>query len=230
MKSGLTLTLFILLIFSQVSAQIDAQTAGSHVILKYSPLPMFDVDNTFQLGVEVPLGNSGFSLQQDLGYGHSKFNIWYQEDSSPPNKDIYKSRTQLRYYFYERRRTKAYVAGEYLFKKVVYRENQWVGMDCSGFGGCGYFENRDVKIGRIVGAGHIRAGWQIYFANRMTLDFFGGFGMRRIKVNTLSSGLENASVRNPESFWFNAANGADDFIPSLVLGVHFGLILGKLEN
>jgi hypothetical protein len=219
-----------LLVCSEGFAQFDGYSATNHVVVKYSPLPMFDFDNTIQFGVEVPLGNSGWSVQQDLGYGHSKFNIWYYDNANPPNKATYKSRTHFRWYYYTKRRVRAYVGGEYLFKKVIYRDNQWVGMDCSGFGGCGYFENKNVKIGRAVSAGHIRGGWQFYFSNRMTLDLFTGFGMRLIKVKSLTPGLTNANFSAPDEFWVNNSVGSEDLVPSVVLGVHFGIMLGKFRE
>jgi hypothetical protein len=215
---------------SEVFAQVDAANAANHVIIKYSPLPMFDSDNTIQFGVEVPLGKSGISLQEDLGYGHSKFNLWYQETNHVPNKATYKSRTHIRYYYFDRRRVRGYVGAEFLYKKVVYSENQWVGMECSGFGGCNFFENKDVKVARVAIAGHARLGWQLYFPSRLTLDFFTGIGMRSINVRTLTPGLENAQVTSPEEIWVSNTPGSHYVVPSLVLGVHLGIVLGKIQH
>ncbi|WP_157488129.1 DUF3575 domain-containing protein [Dyadobacter crusticola] len=227
----ITCTVLLLLLgFSFSWAQIDAYNAAKHVIIKYSPAAMFDSDNTIQFGVEVPLGKSGISLQQDLGYGHSGFNLWYHDITNAPNKSTYKSRTHLRYYYFSKSRVRGYFAGEFLYKKVLYRDNQWVGMDCSSFGDCNYFENKDVTIGRIAAAGHARMGWQFYFPSRMTLDLFTGFGMRDIKVKALSPGLETARVRAPREIWSETTPGTHYVMPSLVLGFHLGVVLGKIRQ
>ncbi|CAG5074556.1 hypothetical protein DYBT9623_05243 [Dyadobacter sp. CECT 9623] len=230
MRNNYLLVLAFCLILTRVSAQVDAQTASDHVIIKYSPLPMFDFDNTIQVGVEIPLGKSGVTLQQDLGFGRSTFSAWYTESTNVPDKTTYKSRTTLRYYYFTKRRVRGYFGGEFMFKQVVYRQNQWVGMDCSGFGGCGYFENKDVRIARVVGAGHGKIGWQFYFPSRLTMDLFAGMGMRSIKVRTLTPGLNDAFVRGPDEFWASSTPGTRDFVPSLVLGFHLGIVLGKFED
>ncbi|KAA0988716.1 hypothetical protein [Dyadobacter aurulentus] len=230
MKNALLYVLIFCLIHAGASGQVDAETAADHVIIKYSPLPMFDFDNTIQFGVEIPFGQSGVTLQQDLGYGRSTFNAWYTEQTNVPDKSTYKSRTTLRYYYFGKRRVRGYVAGEFMFKQVVYRENQWVGMDCSGFGGCGYFENKDIRIARIVGAGHAKMGWQFYFPSRLTMDLFAGLGMRSIKVRTLTPGLDNALIRGPDEFWAESTPGTREIVPSLVLGFHLGFVLGKFED
>lgn len=215
---------------SKVLAQIDVEKAKNHVIVKFSPLPLFDADNTVQFGVEVPLGKSGWSLQEDLGYGQSSFGIWYTDEVNPPNKEIFKSRTQLRYYYFDGRRVRGYVGGEFLYKKVVYRDNQWVGMDCNEFGRCGFFENRDIKIGRFVAAGHARMGWQFYLGSRIALDLFTGFGMRHIGVRAITPSLENVRYSKPREMWSNTSPGTGEMVPSLVLGFHFGLVLGKFSD
>ncbi|NIJ54995.1 DUF3575 domain-containing protein [Dyadobacter arcticus] len=230
MRLLLILGVWLALGSTNLQAQIDAFNAKSHVIIKYSPLPMFDLDNTIQFGVEVPLGKSGLTIQEDLGYGHSSFSMWYRETSDVPNKATFKSRTQLRYYYFDRRRVRGYVGGEFLYKKVVYRENEWVGMDCSGFGGCNYFEEKKYKVGRFIGAGHARLGWQFYFPSRMTMDLFTGLGWRKISVRTITPGLENTNITIPDEFWTNANPNTKDFVPSLVLGFHLGIVLGKFDN
>ncbi|MEO6286539.1 MAG: hypothetical protein ABIN80_04560 [Dyadobacter sp.] len=216
--------------FSTVVGQINAEAAKNHVIIKFSPLPLFDADNTVQFGVEVPLGKRGFSLQQDLGYGHSKFSMWYSDYTNPPNKATFKSRTQLRYYYFDGRKVRGYMAGELLLKKVVYRNDQWVGMDCSEFGTCGFFQNQEVKIGRFVGAGHFRMGWQFYFGSRMALDMFTGFGIRSIHVKAITPGLQNMRYSRPREMWSDTSPGSREVVPSLVLGFHLGIILGKFED
>ncbi|MCF2504791.1 DUF3575 domain-containing protein [Dyadobacter sp. CY107] len=213
------------------SGQIDAESAKKHVIVKFAPLALFDFDNSVQFGVEVPLGNSGMSVQQDFGYGHSSFNLWYSTETERPRKETYKSRTQLRYYYLERRRYKAYVAGEFLLKKVIYSENKWVGMECEQpWGNCGYFENKFVKTGRTVGAGHVKMGWQFYFGNRMALDVFTGLGFRSISVKSITPTLENTRIPRTDRWFEYDTPGTSEVVPSLAMGFHFGIILGKFDD
>lgn len=209
-------------------AQFDAGSAKDHVIVKYSPLPMFDFDNTVQFGVEIPLGKGNFTLQQDLGYGNSSFCMWYHDFNDPPTKDIYKGRTQLRWYYFEKRRVRGYVGPEFLFKKVVYRNNQWVGMDCSsGFGNCGYFENKALRVVKNVSAGHARFGWQFYFPGRITLDLFTGVGFRGSTTRSSIPRPENGRIYSIDDYWTNVRPGTREFYPSLVFGFHIGMVLGR---
>ncbi len=203
-----------------------------HLIIKYFPLSLYDVDNTFQFGVEMPIPKSRFSVQQEGGYGHSSTNLWYLVEGDRPDKDIVKSRTQLRFYFYERSRVRSYVAGEYLFKRITNSDTQWVGKDCAN-GDCGYFEIQNVKFGRFVNAGHVKAGWQFYFPHRMTVDIFAGFGVRSVNVRTLTPGAERATLNDNLLFWgagFNSTVPYTEVIPSLSLGFSIGFALGRFKS
>lgn len=230
MRNGL-LTIFAL-IFSVCGcfAQFDVESTKRHVIVKYSPLPMFDFDNTIQFGVEVPLGKGNFSLQEDLGYGNASFSAWYDEDSRP-DKQIYKSRTHLRWYFMEKRRVRAYVGPEVLYKKVVYRDSQWAGRDCDGPGGpCSFFQSQDVRVDKNVVAGHARFGWQFITPSRFTFDLFAGVGFRHIFATSHSPGIPTSEIRSIHDNWENLSPNMSDLRPSAVLGFHLGIILGKYRR
>lgn len=211
-------------------AQIDPEESRKHIIVKWSPLSLFDIDNTFQVGAEIPLKDNRFTIQQDVGYGHSSFNVWYAEEEDRPNKATIKARTQFRYYFFEKTRFRSYVAGEYLYKRLVNSERQWVGVDCSGTGGCSYFENKNVRQGRFVNALHVKAGWQFYFSNRTSLDVFAGFGLRKAHVRSLTEGAQNINFNGGWEFFRSDANGSHEVIPSLSLGFHLGVAIGKFDN
>ncbi|MCF2487602.1 hypothetical protein [Dyadobacter sp. CY347] len=211
--------------------QIDAASAQKSVIIKFAPMSLFDFDNSVQFGVEVPLGTTGISLQQDLGYGPSAMNLWYSPGADQPNKETFKSRTQLRYYYLTKRRMKPYIAGEFMLKKVIYRDNKWVGMECEQpWGNCGYFENTLVKTRRMVQAGHAKAGMQFYFSSRIALDLFAGVGFRSIRVKAITDLPENTRIPRTDRWFEYDTPGTTDFIPSLTLGAHLGIILGKFED
>lgn len=211
-------------------AQFDVESAKRHVIVKYSPLPMFDFDNTIQFGVEIPLGKGNFALQEDLGYGNSSFNGWYRSERRP-DKEIFKSRTHLRWYFMERRRMRAYVGPEVLLKKVVYRESQWIGKECTGlYGPCSFYQNQDVRVDKNVVAGHVRFGWQFITPSRFTFDVFTGLGFRRIFGASHSPGIPDSEVRSVYDNWEYVSPNESDLIPSLVAGFHLGMVLGKYRR
>jgi len=210
--------------------QIDAQSAEKHVIIKFAPLALVDFDNAIQFGVEVPLGK-GISVQQDLGYGPKGINGWQSTSDNPAEKQTFKSRTNLRYYYLERRRMKPYVSAELLLKRVIYSQNKWVGMECSErWGPCNYFENKMIKTRRMVGAGHAKAGMQFYFSSRIALDLFAGVGFRSIKVRSMTSLPGNVRVPRNDNWFENDTPGTNEFIPSLSLGAHIGIILGKFDH
>ena len=225
------LTFFALLSsFCTCFAQFDVETAKRHVIVKYSPLPMFDFDNTIQFGVEIPLGKGNFALQEDLGYGNATFSAWYDEDYRP-DKQIFKSRTHLRWYFMEKRRMRAYVGPEVLYKKVVYRDSQWAGRDCEGpYGPCSFFQNQNVRVDKNVVAGHARFGWQFITPSRFTFDVFTGIGFRHIFATSHSPGIPDSDVRSVHDNWEDLDPNESDFRPSAVLGFHLGIVLGKYRR
>jgi len=211
-------------------AQFDVETTKRHVIIKYSPAPMFDFDNTIQFGVEIPLGKGNFALQQDLGYGNSSFSGWYHNERRP-DKDIFKSRTHLKWYFMERRRMRAYVGPEILLKKVVYHENQWLGRECDGpWGPCSFFQNQDVRIDKNVVAGHVRFGWQFVIPSRFTFDVFTGIGFRHIFTDAHSPGISSSEIRSVYDHWEYVGPNESDVVPSAVMGFHLGIILGKYRR
>lgn len=230
MRSILITVLTFLYPFCSCFAQFDVESAKRHVIIKYSPLPMFDFDNTIQFGVEVPLGNGDFALQEDLGYGNSSFSGWYDKDDRP-DKQIFKSRTHLRWYFMERRRMRAYLGPEVLYKKVVYRDSQWAGRDCDGpFGPCSFFQNQNVRVDKNVVAGHARFGWQFITPSRFTFDVFAGVGFRHIFATSHSPGVPDSQVLRIHDNWEDLDPNKSDLRPSAVLGFHFGIVLGKYRR
>ncbi len=230
MRNWVIALLVFLYPFCSCFAQFDVESAKRHVIIKYSPLPMFDLDNTVQVGVEVPLGNGSFAFQEDLGYGNSTFSAWYDDDNRP-DKHIFKSRTHLRWYFMERRRMRAYFGPEILYKKVVYRDNQWAGRDCNDpFGPCSFFQNQKVRVDKNVVASHARFGWQFITPSRFTFDLFVGVGFRQIFSTSHSPGIPDSEIRSIHDNWEDLDPNENEIHPSAVLGFHLGIVLGKYSR
>lgn len=231
MRKGLLTTFALLCVVCSCLAQFDVESTKRHVIIKYSPLPMFDLDNTIQFGVEVPLGKGDFSLQQDLGYGPRRMSAWQYDDDDAPDKQTFKSRTHLRWYFVEKRRMRAYVGPEFLYKKVVYRETQWVGKECDGmYGPCSFYQSRDVRVDKNVVAGHARFGWQFIKPSRFTFDVFTGVGFRHIFNTSHTPGVPSSEVHGVDDLWEYIKPNDSDLRPSAVLGFHLGIVLGKYRR
>ena len=173
-----------------VQAQIPPpDTLGSVIILKIAPLALFDLDNTVQAGIEVPLKNPAWTLQQEVGYGHSAFNLWSFERQEHPNRETWRSRSQIRYYFRKRNQKSAYIAGEYLFKKNSETKFESVGYECVGSQfnqQCAYFKNQKTHLGRFVSAFHLKWGGQIVISERWLLDMYLGACIRALNVRYLN--------------------------------------------
>lgn len=212
-----------------VFSQVDPQESQSHVLVKWSPLSMWDIDNTIMFGLEVPLGKQ-ISIQQDIGWGSSKFNVWYYDWSERPDKITYKSRTQFKYYFVQKPRWRSYIAGEFMYKKVIYEDNQWVGVGCED-GNCEYYTNKNIKQGRFVSAMHSKIGWQFYFSNRTTIDVFTGVGLRYIKSRMITQDVGNVGLGEDWFFWeSNYPGGPTQTVPSFQVGFQIGIALGKFNK
>jgi hypothetical protein len=210
-----------------IQAQIPPpDTLGSVIILKITPLALFDLDNTVQGGVEVPLRNPAWTVQQEVGYGHSAFNLWSGEREEHPRRETWRSRSQIRYYFRKRNQKSAYIAGEYLFKKNSEEKFESVGYECIGgqFNQqCAYFKNQKVHLGRFVNAFHLKWGGQITMSERWLLDMYLGFGIRALNVRYL--GLPRNTITNDRFDFFNIrTDNPGRYRPtgSFSLGVHVG--------
>jgi hypothetical protein len=195
------------------------------LVLKVTPLMLFDPDNTLQAGLEVPLRNPRYSFQQEVGYGHAAYAL-YPTERAEQNKETWRLRTQLRRYYRQNQNGAGYFALEYLFKKNSLRQWRAVGRDCASPGQCAYFENRQVALGRFVNAWHLKMGWQYLLGDRLNLDLYWGVGVRDLTVRTLS--LENEELtRDGDFLWFRTNRpGYYGPVPSLSLGFHLGWFLG----
>ena len=81
----------------------------------------------------------------------------------------------------------------------------------------------------MVGAGHAKAGMQFYFSSRIALDLFAGVGFRSIKVRSITNLPSNVRVPRNDNWFEYDTPGTNEFIPSLSLGAHIGIILGKFD-
>ncbi|MPR32226.1 DUF3575 domain-containing protein [Salmonirosea aquatica] len=226
MRKCLLGVLFVCSLASAYAQVPSPDTLGSVIILKVTPLALFDLDNTVQAGIEVPLWNPAWTVQQEVGYGHSAFNLWHVERDEHPHRETWRSRSQIRYYFHKRNQQSAYIAGEYLFKKNSEEQFESVGYDCTGgrFNQqCAYFKNQDTHLGRFVNAFHIKWGGQIVMGERWLMDIYLGLGIRALNVRYL--GLPRNTRSDDQVDFFSIRTdipGRYRPTGSLSMGFHFG--------
>lgn len=221
-----------MLIAQLAVGQDYATLAQRRAIIKVAPLSLFDYDNTLQLGIEVPLSKTTnrMSFQQEVGYGHGRFNIWSQGDDFLSNKQTWKFRSQLRFYLISKPIARMYLAGEYMFKNVRKWELREVS-PCT-YGNCYPVVQQNVHFQKNVTALHVKLGWQFYFKNRTTLDLTTGFGLRSPKYRVLTPGV-TVDPRYAFGDWWWTSGGSEGEVtvdPSLAFGVQIGILLGKLPS
>lgn len=220
----------LLLLTGTVHAQrVGPDTLGSASYLKITPLALFDIDNTIQVGLELPLPNPAWTMQQEAGYGHSAFNLWQGEREKHPDRETWRFRTQIRYYFLKQNQRSSYLAGEYLFKKNSEERFHAVGMDCAEgqFGPtCAYFRNQETHLGRFVNAFHLKFGGQFPIGKRWMMDLYVGLGIRGLRVRYLSAVANELPFENIFDIRTNRP-GVYEPSGSLSSGFHLGYRLGE---
>lgn len=213
-------------------AQINKEESPDHMILKFSILSLHDFDNTFMFGLEVPFKDNRFTVQQDLGYGNTRFNFYRTSSDRDRILHNFKSVTSFKYYFARRPKVSYYFGLEYMFKRVSRSDMQWVNKDCVDWQ-CAYSEYMQVKLARFGYALRPKIGWQFYYRNRITIDLHAGIGGQKSVFKTLSPGLEGARYDKEVGLWssnYYSNNNYTEILPSLTLGFNIGLTLGKFEK
>ncbi len=231
MKKHFFSFLYLFIIGSAVYGQDYAEMGKHQVVLKFAPLAMFDLDNTYSVAVEIPFSNPKFSVQQEIGYGHAATNIWYLYDDYKPRKYNIRAKSQFRYYYFEGRMVRGYLAGEYFFKRALKTEKEWIGQDCNLNGACNFLKQQDIKYAKVVHAFHPKLGWQFYFGSRFSLDVYTGFGFRFVDHKVLTKNV----LENPRPFtgsidWWGSWEPGTQFYPSFSGGFQVGIRLGKVKT
>lgn len=165
-------------------------------ILKTIPSTLVDPDNTLTLGVEVPLANH-WSVQQEVGWGHNSFNVFSSEREQYPNRQTWRFRPQVRYYFSDISSPNGsfFIALEYFQKVVLTDRMQAVGRDCNPLtGACAYFQEIPVRTRRRVAAGHFKWGYAFESQHRMSLEIYMGLGIRELVVTDNSGGATGTNL------------------------------------
>lgn len=173
-----------------------------HYIIKWAPLSLVDQDNTVQFGIEY-LFKGPVSLQQEIGYGWFNFNNNREYGEVFKSREIWRSRTEIRFYVPNKGQVRkpkgAYLAIEFLYKRMNYSKQDEVGRECSG-SACEYVEILDYKLFRDIFGYHGKTGLQFIIEKRLALDLYIGGGLRSIVVK--SPGLSAGDTRLVEERGF----------------------------
>ncbi len=208
-----------------LGAQTILDDTRNKVVLKWAPIPLFDYYNTLQLGVEVPFPDPRFSFQQELGYGHSSFNLWYAERGDIPDRHSFRSRTQLRDYLKEWNSFRIFVAGEYFVRNSRTYGYSYTGVNCDN--GCDYYKEVRHTTGRVAKAIHFKFGFQSWLSPRVSLDVYGGPGIRTIRSKSFTPGITDYHDDGP--WWESSNTDPGEPIPSIAMGFQLGIRLGKIK-
>lgn len=217
----------ILLTTLGVSGQTVLDDTRDKVVLKWAPLSMLDYYNTFQVGAEIPFSNPRFSFQQEFGYGHSRFNVWFAERDDVPDRHIFRSRSQFRYYFKEWNSFRLFAAAEFALRRSRTFNAKYIGVDCDGE--CSYFRETEYTTERLVNALHGKFGFQTWLSRRVSLDVYTGFGLRTVKNKSLTPGISPSW--DDDGGWWDEPNASfREPSPSFVPGFQIGIRLGKIRS
>lgn len=219
-------------------------TMDSFVVLKTSPLGLFDLDNAFTVGLEKSIGINK-AIQLEAGYGNSNANLWanssgiFGSNSSNDFRDyqVFRLRTEWRRYGFaeiSHLPEGSYFAVEGFFKYVGKRDFFQVGREVINFQPT-YFEFVEGNKRKIVGGSHVKFGRQAFIFNdnpakepRFLLDFYIGLGFRIVDFRfTYDSQRPNdiPSFQNNQLFGTIAEINETTPFVSGTLGVKLGFLL-----
>jgi hypothetical protein len=228
-----TLATLLLLLLVVEEPRVAAQSLPDYrnrVTVKWAPLSMLDYYNTFLIGAEIPLPNPRFSIQQELGYGHANFSVWYAERNDQPDRSHFRSRSQVRFYVKEWPSVRMFVAAEHML-----RRSKTVGMNyqkeqCPNPPDCDYYREVGYTAERIANAFHGKFGFQFLPSPRLTIDIYSGFGVKAIRSRPLTTGFLYEFDNDRRVWWEGNDVRFRDPDPSLTTGFQIGIRLGKMHK
>jgi hypothetical protein len=198
-----------LLLLLFIPTFLNAQEAAKKpVLIKFAPLSHIDFDNTIQLGSEQML-NKSWSIQEELGYGNIKMNVWGQDYYfENKDKETYRAKLEVRKYknYGYGMPIGNYWAIETFFKQVNKIDDVTIGRECSQTWNCAYQERIEGIRQKLVFGGHIKLGRQFYIKDsgqktRFVLDFYMGVGLRYINIgNSNYDKRENDTIISNNGF------------------------------
>ncbi|CAN5600225.1 hypothetical protein BH09BAC4_BH09BAC4_39890 [soil metagenome] len=192
-------------------------------VVKFTPLSLFDPNNTIQFGLERLLSQR-HSIQVEIGYGWQGMNLWdMSQHGQYSHLENWRGRVEWRYYW------RGGFIGPYLALEGLYRqanafENGTIGLGCET-GQCQYYQLYSLPISKYVWGGHIKFGRQFAISTnkRLVGDFYGGLGIRGNTVDRFSRPVGALDFRSSGGFL-----SIDPFTSSanVFISVSYGIKIG----
>lgn len=228
---------------------IDSNRHIPHVLLKFSPLSLIDIDATLQGAVEVRTSRRT-SVQGEFGYGWPGFAPvgWSKPGENYSQKEVWRGRLEARLYRNllrpPRRPNRGpttfplgrYWAVEGVYKQINVLESRQIAVGCL----TGTCPPGDIFIRpatRQAVAAHLKAGWQWPIGrtdkgwSRLLIDSYVGVGARLIWVTRPTpfpagtSPLQARPADGIPSFGYGYDPGSGEVNPSVSLGVKVSYLL-----
>lgn len=202
------------------------------VAFKLLPSASFDVNATYQIAAEIFLKDGKHSVQPELGYGTYESTLRMFESPNFKGQEVWRARLEWRSYqeaFLRKDHENTYWGIDVFFKNVNTPVEAEIGRQCDA-GNCAYFENIRYLDQKTVLGIHGKYGFQWVASSRIVIDFYGGGGLRFIKIGRRGypSDAQNFDdFRGGFSFRRNVGNY---FGPSALLGVRVGYLLERKKQ
>lgn len=220
------------LIFLQLSLKAQSDSASyekldcnKNIYLKFSPLAMFEVEPTFQMGVSYPLKGGRLNMQHELGYCYTPnmaFNFFMDYNYQEIRIRGAKIRNNIRVYYSQNEgkiKPRLYFAFDWMVKySKFYIMDEEVMMQNGA-----YTQIMDLQINKFVMTEHIIIGREVplFFSNSVILDLYAGIGMRQKNIK-FDKDFNNLNL-DPSNYMYFYDFAKNYNIPSIMLGIKVGV-------
>ena len=207
------------------STSIEKLDRNKNVYLKFSPLAMFEVEPTFQVGISYPLKGGRLNMQHELGYCYTPnmaFNFFMDFDYQEIRIRGAKIRNNIRVYYSQnegRIKPRLYFAFDWMVKySKFYIMDEEVVMQNGA-----YTQIMDLQINKFVMTEHIIVGREVplFFSNSVILDLYVGLGMRQKDIK-FDQDFKYLNL-DPSDYLYFYDFAKNYNIPSIMLGIKVGV-------
>lgn len=222
--------------------KVEGTKRGPHWVVKFSPLSVIDVESIYRVDVERILSGR-FSVQGGLAYGNRAIQLWPNNNSIAPDREIWRAQLEGRMYINRTRPANrwrpyqltvskplgSYVAFEIFYKQANAHFDGVLERGCDN-GNCQFFESYSARALRYVVGGHLKIGRQSAIRlsetnNRLLIDYYFGLGLRARWFE--QRGVPDYEDARPAMFTRNWDRTSDFSLqagryPSLAFGVQIG--------
>jgi hypothetical protein len=201
------------------------------VAIKLLPSAAFDVNATYQLAVEVFSKDGKHSIQPELGFGTYESTPRMFESPSYKGQSVWRGRLEWRTYTEKVVRynhENSYMGVDVFFKHVSTPRDAEVGRQCDA-GNCAFFEQIKFNEYKTVGGVNFKYGFQWIGAKGFVIDFYGGAGLRLIRIWRRGFPNDTNPTDGLRGGLFSRSVGTY-YGPSVLLGVRVGYLFGQAKH